>query len=88
MHPRGGEKIMTDKNSNYHVVPHGTGWAARREQSSRASSQHGTQREAINAGRNLAKKTHGELRIHRADGTIRDSDSYGNDPFPPRDRRN
>jgi hypothetical protein len=25
--------------------------------------------------------------IHRRDGTIRDSDSYGNDPNPPRDTK-
>jgi hypothetical protein len=25
--------------------------------------------------------------IHRPDGRIRDSDSYGNDPIPPRDRK-
>ena len=78
---------MTKENNNYHVVPHGSGWAARRENSSRVSSQHGTQREAIDAGRQLAQRSQGELRIHRRDGAIRDSDSYGNDPFPPRDGR-
>lgn len=78
---------MSKKNSNYHVVPHGSGWAVRREQASRVSSQHGTQGEAIDSGRRLAQQSHGELRIHRRDGTIRDSDSYGNDPFPPRDRK-
>jgi hypothetical protein len=28
-----------------------------------------------------------EVVIHGRNGKIRDSDSYGNDPFPPRDRR-
>jgi hypothetical protein len=25
--------------------------------------------------------------IHRRDGKVRDSDSYGNDPNPPKDKR-
>jgi hypothetical protein len=25
--------------------------------------------------------------IHRPDGTIRDKDSYGNDPNPPKDKK-
>ena len=78
---------MAKQDPNYHVVPHSEGWAVKRENASRASSTHDTQRQAIDAGRRLAQQSHGELRIHRADGTIRDSDSYGNDPFPPRDRK-
>jgi len=29
----------------------------------------------------------GEVVIHRKDGSIRDSDSYGNDPNPPKDKK-
>lgn len=76
------------QNRNYHVVPHNDGWAARRENADRVSSQHSTQREAIDAARRLAQNTMGEVRIHNRQGQIRDSDSYGNDPNPPRDRRN
>jgi len=74
-------------NPDYHVVPHDDGWAVRRENASRASSTHRTQREAIDAGRRLAQQTSGELRIHGRDGKIRDSDSFGNDPHPPKDRK-
>ena len=74
-------------NPHYHVVPHPDGWAVRRENSERASSVHDTQADAINAGRGLAQQSHGELRIHGRDGQIRDSDSYGRDPFPPRDTK-
>jgi hypothetical protein len=28
-----------------------------------------------------------ELVIHKKDGTIADSDSYGNDPNPPKDKK-
>jgi hypothetical protein len=72
---------------DYHVVPHNDGWAVRREGAERVSSQHGTQTEAIQAGQSLARNHGTELVIHRPDGTIRDSDSYGRDPSPPRDRK-
>lgn len=78
---------MGNKNPNYHVVPHGEGWAVRREGAERVSSQHGTQGDAIERGRELAQESGGELRTHRRDGTIRDSDSYGNDPNPPKDKK-
>ena len=71
-------------NRNQHIVPRSTGWAVRGAGSQRASSLHRTQRDAINAGREIARNQGSELFIHRRDGRIRDRDSYGNDPFPPR----
>lgn len=76
---------MTKKD--YHVVPHDGQWAVKREGASRASSVHDTQAEATTAGRDLARANQTELVIHRPDGTIRDSDSYGKDPMPPRDTK-
>jgi uncharacterized protein YdaT len=70
---------------NRHVVPHGSGWAVRKEGSSRVSSTHKTQQEAIDNARNGAKRDGGEVVIHRPDGRIRDKDSYGPDPNPPKD---
>lgn len=67
-----------------HVVPHGSGWAARREGASRVSSTHGTQSDAMGAARTTAIRERGEVVIHRPDGRIRDANSYGNDPFPPK----
>lgn len=73
---------------NIHVVPHPDGgWATRREGAGRTGSRHETQRDAIEIARTQAQREHVELVIHRADGRIRDSDSYGNDPIPPRDRK-
>lgn len=34
-----------------------------------------------------AKKREVEHIIHKQDGTIQDSDSYGNDPNPPKDKK-
>ena len=74
-------------DKNYHVVPHDDGWAVKRQNASRASSVHSTQKAAIDAGIPLAKKTEGELRIHGKDGRIRDTDSYGNDPRSIKDTK-
>lgn len=71
-----------------HVVPHKDGWATRTEGASRAGRVHDTQREAIEQGRGTAQRENVELVIHDRKGRIRDSDSYGNDPFPPKDKKN
>lgn len=76
------------KRNNYHVVPNGgEGWALRREGSERATSLHPTQADAIEAGREHAINQESELVVHRPNGQIRDSDSYGKDPMPPRDAK-
>ena len=69
---------------NQHVVPHEGGWAVRGAGSQRASSVHRTQREAIDAARGIARNQGSELFIHGRDGRIRERDSYGNDPYPPK----
>ena len=68
---------------NQHVVPHGDGWAVRPEHGQRASSVHDTQRDAIEAAREIARNQESELFIHGRNGRIRERDSYGHDPFPP-----
>jgi len=72
---------------NQHVVPRDGGWAVRGEGNKRDTSRHGTQKEAIDAARDIAINQRGEVVIHGRDGKIRDKDSYGNDPCPPRDRK-
>lgn len=69
---------------NQHVVPHGSDWAVKGAGNERATSIHHTQQEAIDAARTIAQNQQSEVLIHRPDGTIRDKDSYGNDPFPPK----
>jgi hypothetical protein len=67
-----------------HVVPHGSGWATRRESAARVGSIHNTQADATQTARGTAVRERGEVIIHRPDGRIRDANSYGNDPFPPK----
>ena len=69
---------------NQHVVPHTNGWAVKGEGNQRATSLHNTQQQAINAGRDIARNQQSELVIHRPDGRIREKDSHGRDPFPPK----
>lgn len=75
------------KKKDIHVVPHGDRWAVRKEGAKRVGSTHPTQRDAIERGRDQARRERVEVKIHRRDGRIRDSDSYGPDPFPPRDKK-
>lgn len=67
-----------------HVTPHDDGWAVRREGASRASSVHRTQAEAEQVGRDRARSDHTEFLLHGRNGEIRERDSYGNDPYPPK----
>lgn len=62
-------------------------WGVKSQGSSRAASRHTTKTEALNAGRVIAKNRSGELFIHNKNGKISDRDSYGNDPYPPKDTR-
>jgi len=75
------------KRTTLHVVPQSEGWAVRKEGSSRAVSTHHTQREAIDAAREVARSKHGELIIHGRDGRIAERDSYNSDPLPPKSAR-
>ena len=76
---------MTKKD--IHVVPHSEGWATKKEGATRAGVVVDTQREAIERAREQAKRENVEVVIHRKDGTVRDSDSYGRDPNPPKDKK-
>jgi hypothetical protein len=75
------------KRTYVHVVPREDGWAVQSEGSSRAASVHDTQREAVEAAREMAQNQEAELVIHGRDGRIRERDSYGLDPRPPREPR-
>ena len=75
------------KKRDIHVVPHRDAWATTKEGALRVGSTADTQRQAIEQARQQAQREKVEVVIHRPDGAIRDSDSYGNDPIPPRDKK-
>ena len=70
---------------NQHVTPHPAGgWQVKGEGNSKATVRTSTQREAIDRARAISRNQGSELVIHRLNGMIRDKDSHGRDPFPPR----
>ncbi len=72
---------------NQHVVPHGKVWAVRGESNERLTGIFDTQSEAIDAARTIAQSQKSELVIHNRHGVIRDKDSFGPDPCPPKDTK-
>ena len=76
--------------ADYDVTQRDDGeWQATTPHASRASSVQDTQREAQqDATRFAANSGGGEVRIHRTDGRIRNTNTIGKpDPNPPRDRK-
>lgn len=71
-------------NKNVHVTPHDDGWQVVRDGADRASSVHPTQADAETAGRSTARREGVEFLLHGRDGQVRERDSYGNDPYPPK----
>ena len=70
-----------------HVVRRNNGWAVRGAGNSKDTALTNTQLEAIKIAKQIATNQAGEVVIHGRDGKIRDSDSYGNDPCPPKDKK-
>lgn len=72
-----------------HVVPNGSvgGWNVRKGGAKRASVHTDTKAEAVKMGRIISQRSGSELVIHGKDGRIQRSDSHGNDPCPPKDKK-
>jgi hypothetical protein len=70
---------------NQHVVPHNGLWGVRGAGNSKVTATATTQAEAIRIARDIAINQRSEVVIHRPNGQIRDSDSYGNDPSSVKD---
>ncbi|HEY8869472.1 MAG TPA: DUF2188 domain-containing protein [Candidatus Limnocylindrales bacterium] len=69
---------------NQWVVPHGDGWAQRGEGNDRVTRKFERQEDAIKAARETARRQRSEMIIQGEDGQIRERNSYGNDPNPPK----
>lgn len=72
------------KKKSVHTVPNpnGKGWV--NKQGGEVISKHQRKDTAQAAGRSRAKADSTEHRIHNKDGRIGRTNSYGNDPYPPR----
>lgn len=69
---------------NQHVVPHGNEWAIRGAGNSKYTLIVDTQLEAIEIARGIAQNQNSELFIHNRQGQIRERNTYGDDPNPPK----
>lgn len=70
---------------NQHVTPHPAGgWQVKGANNQRATSLHNTQEEARQAAIGIARNKGSEVVVHNKQGVIRQKNSYGNDPFPPK----
>ena len=81
------QKEAKDMKKNQYVIPHENGGAVKGEGNKRATKVTKTKEEAIRIAKNLAKKNKSELIIQTRGGKITDKESYGNDHFPPRDKK-
>lgn len=76
------------KPKQTHVVPNPNGgWDSKDTGNSRVSRHFDTKRETTDWARDHSRRDGNELVIHNQDGKIRQKDSHGNDPCPPRDKR-
>ncbi len=69
---------------NQHVVQADGGWGVRGEGNSKLTSVHDTQAKAAKAATQIAQNQQAEVFIHGRDGRIRERNSFGNDPHPPK----
>lgn len=73
-------------NKNFHSVPWGDNWAVKKEGVKTPVSIHHKQSIAEDKTHQLAKKAEVEAVYHKGNGQIKDKDSFGQDPNPPKDR--
>ena len=73
-----------DMGKNQHIVKTPSGWGVRGANNSRITKIFETQKQAIAKGREIAIKQNSELIVHGSNGQIRQKNSYGNDPYPPK----
>ena len=70
---------------NQHVTPHPAGgWQVKGAGNERATVRTDTQAQATTIAKSIAQNQQSELFIHGVNGQIRERNSYGNDPYPPK----
>ncbi len=75
------------KGKNQYVVPTQGGWGVRGQGNGKLTVKTDTKAEALKLGTQIAKNQQSELTILKRDGKIQNKNSFGNDPFPPRDKK-
>jgi hypothetical protein len=86
----GGFAMASKKGPSIHVVPSKTQpgkFVVKEAGKQQPVTRPATQAKSIEKAVPMAKQNKSEVVIHGRDGRIRDSDSYGRDPNPPRDKK-
>jgi len=78
------EDSTSTRPKNIWVARHSSGWAVRLEGDSNPIFIYNTQGRAIGQGLTLARNRQCELIIQNRRAQIREKNSYGNDPHPPK----
>ena len=72
-------------SDNYWAHPRPDGkWGSKKEGASRDSQTFNTQQEAWSYSRSHAKQSGGEAFLQNKKGQIRERNTYGKDPYPPK----
>ena len=70
---------------NQWVSPSNGQWKVQGAGNLKATKLFNNKSDAIAFGKSIAKNQRSELIIQKSNGRIQSKDSYGNDPFPPKD---
>jgi len=81
---KGRKGMPMPKRKRMHVTGKRGQWKGLLEGNEKASFTAITKQEAIDKGRVQMEKAHGQLIVHKADGTFQEERTYGNDPYPPK----
>jgi hypothetical protein len=80
--------IIMATRKTHHVVPNPNGgWDVKKGGGQRASVHTEIKQQAVDIGREISRNQGSEFVIHGKNGVIQRSDSHGNDPNPPKDKR-
>ncbi|MCZ4432042.1 DUF2188 domain-containing protein [Agrobacterium sp. SOY23] len=72
----------------HRVMPHPDGgWQVKRDGDQKASHRTDIKSDAEKLARPISRNQGTELQIHGKNGVIQRSDSHGNDPNPPKDKK-
>lgn len=72
------EKIARATERHQHIVPREEGWALKKGRSNRVSFTFDTKRDALQKGKDLAKKQETVLVVHGKDGRVQQHLNYSN----------
>jgi hypothetical protein len=75
------------RGGGVHTVPSPAGGGGWNKVDGKVVSRHRLKENAVEAGREVARRLKVEHTMHLSDGSIGEKNSYGNDPHPPKDSR-